>query len=480
MVMGDIELSTELLVVGGGSAGYGAAFRAADLGLDVTLVDPRGCLGGVCLHEGCIPSKALLHLAQLLLETEHAAIMGIHFSRPRIDVAEVRAWKQRVIDTMTGGLEQLGKRRGLQVIKGSARFEGSTSVRIEAGEVSRVRFRQAIIATGSRPIALPGLEFRAGSRLMSSAEALALVDIPATLLVIGGGYVGLELGLVYAALGSRVTLVEMSDRLLGGVDRDLVQPLQRRLAGLFADIHLQARVEEVREKNDRVEAVLRPQGAAPQRREFERVLVAVGRRPVSDGIGLEHTAVTLTERGCVIVDEQQRTADPQIFAVGDVVGGVMLAHKATREGRVAAEVIAGQSSGFDVRAVPAVVYTDPQIAWCGLTEEQALQAGRPVTVQKFPWKYSGRANTIGATDGFTKLLVDPEDGRILGVGVCGSGAEGLISEGVLAIEMGALAEDLALSLHPHPTLAETEAEAAELFLGSPTHILPKRERKGRP
>ncbi|MBE0583114.1 MAG: NAD(P)/FAD-dependent oxidoreductase, partial [Desulfofustis sp.] len=314
--------------------------------------------------------------------------------------------------------------------------------------------------------------------VMSSAQALALADLPATLLVIGGGYVGLELGMVYAALGSAVTLVEMTDRLLGGLDRDLVRPLQRRLASLFAEIHLATGVDDLQERSDRVEVVLRPAGGEPQQRIFDRVLVAIGRQPISDGLGLEHTGVSVTEGGFVAVDDQQRTTDPQILAVGDVVGGVMLAHKATREGRVAAEVIAGQPSGYDVRAIPAVVYTDPQIAWCGLTEEQAARAGRPVTVQRFPWKYSGRANTIGATDGLTKLLVDPEDGRIIGVGVVGSGAEGLISEGVLAIEMGARAEDLALSLHPHPRLAETEGEAAELFLGSPTHLLPPQDRLG--
>lgn len=474
MVMGDMELNTELLVIGSGPGGYAAAFRAADLGLDVTLVDPRPRPGGVCLFEGCIPSKTGLHLAELLLDTRHAASQGLHFTEPRIDLAEVRAWKQQVVDSMADGLVQLARKRGVQLIQGIARFEDSTTIRLEHSEIRRIRFRHAVIATGSRPLAYAGSSFRPGSRIMSSSEALMLNDIPTRLLVIGGGYVGLELGTLYAAFGSIVQVVELSDRLLAGVDLDLVAPLRRRLDGLFESISLRTRVTAMQEGKDNVEVHLQDETGGTESRLFDRVLVAIGRQANTADLGLETTGVRLDSRGFIQINDQQQTADRSISAVGDVAGGIMLAHKATREGRVAAEVIAGEKSSFDVRAIPAVVYTDPQIAWCGLTEEQAEKDGVPVAVQKFPWKYSGRAQTMGASDGFTKVLVNPEDGRILGVGVVGRHAEGLIAEGVLAIEMGALAEDMALSLHPHPTLSETEAEAAEIFIGSPTHILPKK------
>ncbi len=474
MVMGEMELTCELLVIGSGPGGYAAAFRAADLGLDVALVDPAPRPGGVCLYNGCIPSKTCLHLAELIHDAGQAAGMGVHFAAPRLDLPELRAWKQQVIDSMAEGLMHLTKKRGVQLIQGRASFENAATVRLEHAEVRRIHFRHAIIATGSRPLAYPGTDFRLGGRIMSSTEALALIDIPASLLVIGGGYVGLELGTVYAALGSKVQVVELADRLLAVVDRDLVQPLQNRLAALFATISLQTKVVSMQEKADSVEVSLQEGDGRVSPHTFDRVLVAIGRRPNSAELGLENTAVKLTERGYIEINDRQQTAEPHIFAVGDVAGGVMLAHKATREGRVAAEVVAGKPSSFDVRAIPAVVYTDPQIAWCGLTEEQAEKKTIAVTVQKFPWKYSGRAQTMGAAEGFTKILTNPEDGRILGIGVVGRGAEGLIAEGVLAIEMGALAEDVALSLHPHPTLSETEAEAAELYMGSPTHIMPKK------
>ncbi|KAB2890850.1 MAG: dihydrolipoyl dehydrogenase [Desulfobulbaceae bacterium] len=474
MVMGDMELTCEVAVIGSGPAGYAAAFRAADLGLDVALIDPRPKPGGVCLHEGCIPSKTGLHLAELIFDARAAAAMGLHFAVPRIELAEVRAWKKQVIETMAAGLAHLSSRRGIQDIAGRARFEDSTTLRIDGGEIRRIRCRQSVIATGSKPLTLPGTSFREGGRIMDSSQALALADIPNSLLVVGGGYVGLELGTLYAALGSRVQLVEAADRLLAGIDRDLVAPLQQRLDGLFENISLQTRVAAMQEEPNGVEVQLQDETGSTGRTVFDRVLVAVGRRPNTADLGLETTGVSLDERGSIVVDDRQQTADPHIFAAGDVAGGVMLAHKATREGRIAAEVIAGGNSLFDVRAIPAVVFTDPQIAWCGLTEEQAAAQQIPVAVQKFPWKFSGRAQSMGAADGLTKILVNPEDGRILGVGIVGRNAEGLIAEGVLAIEMGALAEDLALSLHPHPTLSETEAEAAEIFLGSPTHILPKK------
>jgi len=476
MVMGELAQETELLVIGSGPGGYAAAFRAADLGMDVSLVDPAPRPGGVCLYKGCIPSKTFLFLAELIFDAERAGAMGISFGPPKIDLAGLRRWKAEVIEKMAAGLMSLTNRRGVQLINGRAEFESSESVRVHDAEISRIRFRHAIIATGSKPIPFPGTDFTAGRRIMSSTGALALADVPASLLVLGGGYVGLELGTVYAALGSRVSVVELQDRLLPGVDPDLVDPLQRRLQSIFADIRLNTRVKQLKEDEGGVSAHLEADGALSEQR-FERVLVAIGRTPATQGLGLERTRVQLDAKGFIRVDEQRRTTDERIFAVGDAVGGMMLAHKASYEGKVAAEAIAGRPSAFDVRAIPAVVYTDPQIAWCGLTEEQAQQERIPVQVQRFPWKFSGRATTMGVADGLTKILADPASGRILGVGITGRNTEGLISEGVLAIEMGALAEDVAATMHPHPTLSETESEAAEMFLGRATHILGKAQKK---
>jgi len=473
MVMGDMEMTVDLAIIGSGPGGYGAAFRAADLGLDVALIDPRHRPGGICLHEGCIPSKTFLFLAELILDARRAGKMGVHFGSPEIDIAAMAAWKDQVIDTMAGGLVQLCERRGIQRIRGKAHFETPTTLRLEDAELSRLKFKSAIIATGSSPVIFPGTT--TGGRIMTSAEALSLTDIPKNLLVVGGGYVGLELGTVYAALGSNVQLAELAERLLPAVDPDLVAPLSRSLSGLFTHIHLATAIKRMTETPDHVEVTLATPHGEEQLR-FDKVLVAMGRTPVTAGLGLANTRVKLDDKGSIVVDEQQRTAEPNIFAVGDVVGTRMLAHTATREGRIAAEVIAGHPSSFDVRAIPAVVYTDPQIAWCGLTEQQAAQDKISVTVLHYPWKYSGRANTMGATDGLTKILADPESGRILGIGITGRDTEGMIAEGVLAIEMGALAEDMALSLHPHPTLSETEGEAAEIFVGSPTHLLPRQKK----
>jgi dihydrolipoamide dehydrogenase len=470
MVMGELTQEAGVLVIGSGPGGYAAAFRAADLGLDVTMVDPGARPGGVCLFEGCIPSKTFLYLSELIFDAAKAESMGVAFDKPRIDLEALRSWKGKVIDQLANGLVSLNNRRGVQLLKGQVKFEGPDTARIYDSEVSHIKFRHAILATGSRPIPFPGTTFKPGGRIMSSTGALALADVPEKLLVLGGGYVGLELGTVYAALGSRVSLVELEDRLLAGVDQDLVQPLHRKLNKIFDSIYLKTKVVAMEEKEGGVEVKLEGDIDPPQQT-FDRVLVAIGRKPASADIGLENTKIELDEKGFVIVDDRQRTTDERIFAVGDVVGGMMLAHKATREGKIAAEVIAGQPSAFDARAIPAVVYTDPQIAWCGMTEEQAREEKRSVKVQRFPWKFSGRAATMGAPEGLTKIIVDPDTGRILGVGIAGRDTEGLISEGVLAIEMGALAEDMALSIHPHPTLSETEGEAAEIFLGSATHIL---------
>ena len=436
------------------------------------MVDTALRPGGVCLYKGCIPSKTFLFLSELIHDARRAESMGITFGKPRIDLEALRSWKGSVIDQMAGGLESLNNSRGVQLLQGRAEFESSDTVRLHESEVSHIKFRHAIVATGSYPTPFPGTEFRTGGRIMSSTGALALADIPESMLVIGGGYVGLELGTVYAALGSRISLVEVEDRLLMGVDQDLVRPLHKRLERTFENISLNTKVLSMDEHENGVNVVFEG-NVDPGEQTFDRVLVAIGRKPGTQNMGLENTRVAFDDGGFVVVDEQQRTADSKIFAVGDVVGGYMLAHKATREGKVAAEVIAGRPSAFDVRAVPAVVYTDPQIAWCGVTEEQARSENIKIEVQRFPWKFSGRATTMGAPEGLTKIVVDPDTQRILGVGIAGRNTEGLISEGVLAIEMGALAEDMALSMHPHPTLSETEGEAAEIFLGSATHILNK-------
>jgi dihydrolipoamide dehydrogenase len=474
MVMGELAQETELLIIGGGPGGYAAAFRAADLGMDVTLVDISERPGGVCLFRGCIPSKSYLHISELIHDAEHADAMGLKFGHPEIDLEAVRSYKSRVVDKLATGLVGLSERRGVQWIRGRVVFEGSDRVRIQDSEVSHIKFRKAIIATGSHPIPFPGVPFKKGGRIMNSTGALDLADVPERLLVVGGGYVGLELGSVYAALGSRVTVVELGDRLLPGVDSDLVEPLKRRLEKRFAAIRLGTRVKALAERGDRVEATLEGNLDRPQQ-SFERVLIAIGRKPNSSGLGLENTRVTLDERGFVVVDERQQTADERILAVGDVTGGMMLAHKASYEGKIAAEVIAGEPSAFDARAIPAVVYTDPQIAYCGLTEEEARRRDQHVEVHRFPWKFSGRAVSMDAPEGLTKMIIDAETGRVLGVGLTGRGAESLIAEGVLAVEMGALARDIALTIHPHPTLSETAMETAEIFLGTATHFISKKK-----
>lgn len=469
MVVGELTQKTDLLVIGAGPAGYAAAFRAADLGMEVTLVDTAPRPGGVCLFSGCIPSKTLLSLAELITDASRAGSMGIRFSEPQIDLPALRAWKKQVVDSLADGLVSLADKRGVQLIRGRAEFESSEQVRLDDSDIRRISFSRCILASGSRPTAFPDVPFKPGSRIMNSSGALSLSRIPESLLILGAGYTSLELGTVYATLGSRVELVEMTAGLMPGVDRDLLEPLQRRLNELFQAIYVNTRVTALRETDHDVEVDFEGEYHESARR-FDQVLVAVGRQPNSRGIGIEKTHVQLDDHGFVMVDERMRTADQRIFAVGDVTGGLLLAHKASREGKVAAEVIAGLPAAFDARAIPAVVYTVPQIAWCGLSETQAQQEKRAVRIQRFPWKYSGRALSMGAPEGLTKIMADASTGRILGVGIVGRHAEELIAEAVLAVEMGALVDDLALSIHPHPTLSETEAEAAEIFLGSATHI----------
>ena len=474
MVMGELVQDCEVVVIGAGPGGYAAAFRAADLGMDVTLVDTAEGPGGVCLFRGCIPSKTFLYLSELLYDAGRAKEMGITFGTPDIDIEGVRRWKNKVVDKLAGGLAQLAEQRGIQRLRGRAEFVSSSEIRIPGAEISGIRFKHAVIATGSRPIALPETNFEKNGRVMSSTAALSLPDVPKTMLVVGGGYVGLEIGMIYASLGSAVHLVELGDRLLPGIDGDLVKPLGRRLETVFKAIHLNTRVTGIKAHDTGVDVSFSGNGEASPRT-FDRVLVAIGRAPNSGGLGLENTRVKTDERGFIIVDDRQRTDDEHIYAAGDVTGGMMLAHKASREGKIAAEVMAGEPSAFDAVAIPAVVYTDPQIAYCGLTEEAAARENRAIQVQRFPWKYSGRAITMGAGEGMTKIIIDPESQRILGVGIVGRDTEGLISEGVLAIEMGAVVQDIAFSIHPHPTLSETEAEAAEIFLGSATHVPPFRK-----
>ena len=476
MVMGELMLETDVLVLGGGPGGYSAAFRAADLGMEVTMVDMAERPGGVCLFRGCIPSKTYLHLAELIHDTRRAAEMGITFDKPKIDLEGIRNWKESVIDKMANGLVTLSERRGVQRIKGRAVFESSDSVRLYDSDISHIKFGHAIVATGSHPIPFPGISPKKDGRIMTSTGALDLVDVPESLLIFGGGYVGLEIGTVYAALGSRITVVELTDQLLAGVDPDLVEPLHRRLKEIFEVVHLNTKVVSMEETASNVKVQIHD-GSEKTEQRFDRVLVGIGRQPNSKGLGLEKTKIKIDDRGFIEVDDQQRTADSKIFAVGDVASGYMLAHKASREGKVAAEVIVGEPSAFDARAIPAVVYTDPQIAWAGITEEQARKQKLTISVQRFPWKFSGRATTMGAPKGLTKIIAEPETNRILGIGIVGREAEGLIAEAVLAIEMGALVDDLALSIHAHPTLSETESEAAEIFLGSSTHILPKKTKK---
>jgi dihydrolipoamide dehydrogenase len=460
MVMGDLVNEVDVAVVGGGPGGYSAAFRCAELGLETVVVDAGKRLGGACLFEGCIPSKALLHVAAVMHDVERAKEFGLDYGDPRLSLDPLRKWKsERVVGKLARGLAAVAKSKGVEVIGGRAVFEDSRSLRVEGDEPQKVRFKHAVIATGSLPSPLPGVAIR-GERVMDSTAALELPDVPEHLLVIGGGYIGLEMGTVYAALGSKVTLVEMLDGLLPGVDRDLVQPLARRVEKLFAAIHLKTRVTALREVGGRVEAQLEGQGA----QSFDRVLVAVGRRAQSAGLGLENTRVKTGERGFIQTDERGRTADPHIYAVGDVTGEPMLAHRAMRQGKVVGEVIAGRPSAFDNAAVPAVVFTDPEVAWCGLMEAEAQRAGRAVKIAKFQWTASGRAATLGRSDGLTKLVADAETGRILGVGLVGPGAGELIAEGALAVETAALAEDLAVTIHAHPTLSESLMEAAESLL----------------
>jgi dihydrolipoamide dehydrogenase len=475
--MASSSSNTHVVVIGAGPGGYAAAFYAADLGMRVTLIDPAKNPGGVCLYRGCIPSKALLHVAKLLDEAKHAEAWGISFGPPKIDLDRLRSFKEKVVGQLTGGLGQLSKQRKITYIQGTATFRDARSVDVtrEGGATETVAFDYAIVATGSRPATVPGLSIDS-PRVMDSTGALELPDIPNTLLVVGGGYIGLELGSVYAAAGTRVTVVEMTPGLLPGADRDLVGVLAKRIEKMCEAVLLNTKVVGMKPVQDAIAVTFEGEGlGGATERTFDRVLVSIGRRPNGAVPGLERTRVKVDQRGFIEVDGKRQTAEPSIYAIGDVVGEPMLAHKASHEGRVAVESIAGEKVAFEPLAIPAVVFTDPELAWCGLTEGEAGKQGRTIAVAKFPWAASGRALTLDRPDGLTKLILDPDTQRVLGVGIVGPGAGELISEGVLAVEMGANATDLKLSIHPHPTLSETLMEAAEVFFGQATHVYrPKR------
>jgi dihydrolipoamide dehydrogenase len=463
---------TDLVVVGGGPGGYAAAFLAADKGMKVTLIDASERPGGTCLHVGCIPSKALLHTAKLITDTRDASPFGLTFEPPKVNLDGVRGHWQKVVDNLAKNLLALCKARKVEFVHARARFADARTLQLDDGR--KVPFGDCVLATGSVPIRPPSLTLDS-PRVMDSTGALRLEVLPKTLLVVGGGYIGLELGYVYAALGTQVTVVELTGGLLPGVDTDLVQPLQKRLKGLFHRIHLNTKVVRLTETPQGIKVGLEGEEVEEKEQTFERVLVAVGRRPNSGDLGLENTRVERDEKGFVKVDAQRRTAEEHVYAIGDVAGEPMLAHKATHEGKIAVEAIAGEPAEYDFRAVPAVVFTDPEIAWCGLTQTEAKKQGREVKVERFPWGASGRAATLGRTDGLTKLIVDPESDVVLGVGVVGVDAGELIAEGVLAVEMAATSRDLAMIMHPHPTLTETVGEAAELLHGTATHIFRPRK-----
>ena len=463
--------STQLVVIGAGPGGYAAAFYAADRGMQVTLVDPERNPGGVCVYRGCIPSKALLHVANVITESAHAADYGVEFQKPAIHLDKLREFKNKVVGQLTSGAGQIRNLRKIKHLQGMATFRDARTLDIDLvdGGKEQLTFEHCIIATGSRPSSIPGLSIDS-SRVMDSTGALDLPEVPKSLLVVGGGYIGLELGSVYAVLGSRVTVVEMTAGLLPGADRDLVNILARRIASITEALWLKTRVTGMKDTGSGV-AVAFDGEAKKGDQTFDRVLISVGRRPNSNVPGLDRTRVKVNPRGFIEVNESRRTAEPTIYAIGDVAGDPMLAHKASHEGRTAVDAIAGDRNvAFEPAAIPAVVFTDPEIAWAGLTETEAEKQGRKVAIAKFPWGASGRAITLGRTDGVTKLVIDPESARVLGVGICGPGAGELIAEGVLAIEMGATAKDVAMTIHPHPTLSETVMESAEVFFGDATHV----------
>ena len=464
-------MDKNIVVIGGGPGGYAAAFYAADLGMNVTLVDMEKNPGGVCLYRGCIPSKALLHVAKLINESKEAKEWGVDFGEPKIDLDKLRAFKDKVVNKLTGGLGVLSKQRKINFVQGRASFASSTSIEVKKndGSTEQISFDKAIIATGSVIATIPSLQIES-SRLLNSTSALNLPAIPKTLLVVGGGYIGLELGSVYSALGSQVSVVEFMDRLLPGADQDLVSHLQKRLTKSFDKIMLQSKVVEIKEEGDGLLVKIENKDKQIEEHKFDYVLMSIGRKPQTTGLGLENTKVKVNEKGWIVADKTLKTDDDSIYAIGDIVGEPMLAHKASHEAKVAVDAISGKKVAFEPLAIPAVVFTDPEIAWAGITENQAIERGIKFEATKFPWAASGRATTLDRSDGVTKIIVDPDTERILGIGISGPGAGELIAEATLAIEMGVTVKDLSLTIHPHPTLSETVMEAAELFYGHASHM----------
>ncbi len=461
MVVGEFTQETDLLVIGGGPGGYHAAFRAASHGIETTIVDLEPGLGGVCLHRGCIPSKTLLSMAETIHAATVGKAMGINFGKPKLDLQVMRKWKEEVVSRLVKGLDSMCKKHSVERLHGIAKFEDGKVVAIEGGGVAHVKFRRAIVATGSRSVELKGIQIDS-PRVMNSRTALELSDIPKTLLVVGGGYIGLELGQVYAAFGSKVTVVEMMPGLLPGVDSDLVRPLRKRLAEDFEQIHLDTPVTGMKETKDAIEVTFEGK-KAPKSGVFDKVLVAVGRRPNSSDLNLDGAGVEVDDRGFIKVDSGFQTTSPRIYAIGDVIGDPMLAHKALHEGAVVADRLAGKDAVFDPRAIPAVVFTDPAVAWAGYTEIEAKAENLDIVIKKIPWSASGRAVSMGRTDGVTKLIFEQGSQRLIGIGMCGPHAGEMIAEGVLALEMGVVAYDFQTMIHPHPTLSETIGEAAALL-----------------
>jgi len=471
--MNDATLHSEVLVLGGGPGGYTAAFRAADLGKQVTLIERYPVLGGVCLNVGCIPSKALLHMAQLIHEAEEVQSHGLKFGKPEIDIDKIRAWKASVSKSLNDGLAGLVKQRKINLVQGTGRFTSKNSVEVETPEgVKTITFDQAIIAAGSHPTQIPSFP-NDDERLWNSTDALELKQVPKKLLIVGGGIIGLEMATVYHAFGSEISVVELMDQIIPGCDKDLVTPLQRKIKKQYKNLWLETRVTAIEPQADGLKVAFEGKGA-PESDIFDAVLVAIGRRPNGKLVGAEAAGITVNEQGFIPVDKQQRTNVANIFAIGDIVGNPMLAHKAAHEGKVAAEVAAGHKAGFDALTIPSVAYTDPEIAWMGLSETQAKQQGIEYDKAVFPWAASGRSLSLGRKEGVTKILCDKETGRILGAGMVGPNAGELIAEAVLALEMGADADDIALTIHPHPTLSETFGFAAEMINGTITDLYIKK------
>lgn len=467
-------IKTEIVVLGAGPGGYAAAFYAADLGKKVILVERDKKLGGVCLNRGCIPSKALLHAAHTLMTARESEHWGVAFEKPKIDLNKLRNWKDSILAKLSAGVAQLAKIRGVEILQGRGYFENSNMLRVETEQGQQfIKYDQAIIAVGSVS-AMPKAFDLGNPRVMTSQEALEVEEIPEKLLVIGGGYIGMELGTFYATFGSQVVLVEAMDTILAGADPDLARPVANYAKKCFKEVRLKTKVAKMSTSGKHIKVEF-DMGGQKVEELYDRVLVAVGRAPNTQDLGLENTKVSFDEKGFVHVNEKQQTSDPSIYAIGDIAGGVLLAHKASKEARIAVEVIAGEQSTFSNVVIPAVVFTEPEVAWCGLTEAEAKAKGIEVQVTKFPWAASGRALTFDRPDGMTKLIIDPDTERILGVGVVGVGAGELIAEGVLAVEMGATARDLALCVHPHPTLSETLMEAAEAFYGHATHTVVRKK-----